>query len=145
MSFRYGKTLSNAIAVASFLAERWSDRGRANSAEVASARRISQPLAARLLVQLSQAGIVVGTTGPHGGYALAKAPSEIRLSEIASHFQDAVGMEDRCAYGPGYCGTGNPCPLHDTLVRLNQSFNEFLEETTLEVFRTVGSGAGQLS
>jgi len=134
MSFRYGKTLASAISVASFLAERWSDRSRANSAEVAAARRISQPLAARLLVHLSQAGIVTGTTGPGGGYALAKAPSEIQLSEIAAHFQDSAGMEDRCAYGPGYCGTGNPCPLHDTLVRLNQSFTEFLEETTLEVF-----------
>lgn len=145
MSFRYGKTLSNAIAIASFLAERWSDGVRVNSAEIASARRISQPLAARLLVQLSQAGIVTGATGPGGGYALAKAPSGIRLSEIAGFFQNTDGVEDRCAYGPGYCGTGNPCPLHDTLARLNQSFQEFLAETTLEVFRKLDDAPGQVT
>lgn len=129
----YGRTSSNAIAIASLLAERWDAKLRTTSQEAAKLRGISKPLAARILVQLSQVDLVSGTPGPNGGYALAKAPKDIRLSEIVSVFQ-RVEPSDRCAYGPGWCGNGKPCPLHDTIVELDGQYMSFLEKTTLEVF-----------
>ncbi len=129
----YGRTSSNAIAIASLLAEKWDKKLRTTSQEAAKVRGISKPLAARILVQLSQVDLVQGTPGPNGGYALAKPPSEIRLSEIVSVFQK-VEASERCAYGPGWCGTGKHCPLHDTLTELDQQYLTFLEKTTLDVF-----------
>ena len=129
----YGRTSSNAIAIAALLAERWESRRRTTSQEVARVRGISKPLAARILVQLAQTGMVEGTPGPHGGYSLALSPGSIRLSEIVVVFQK-VESEERCAYGPGWCGSGNPCPLHDELSRLEQEHLSFLERTTLAVF-----------
>ena len=129
----YGRTSSNAIAIAALLAERWKQQLRTTSQEAAKIRGISKPLAARILVQLSQVDLVNGTPGPHGGYALARDPAEIRLSEIVSVFQK-VEASERCAYGPGWCGTGKHCPLHDTLTELDQQYLSFLEKTTLDVF-----------
>lgn len=133
MAFSYGKTSSNAIAVASLLAERWHDGGRTSSLDAALVRKISRPLAAKLMVQMSQAGLVTGTPGPHGGYSLAKHPSEIVLSEIVALFQKS-DMEDRCPYGPGWCGHNEPCPLHDKLAEIDRSYLALMENTTLEVF-----------
>ncbi len=129
----YGRTSSNAIAIASLLAERWTAKTRTTSQEASKIRGISKPLAARILVQLAQMGLVEGTPGPHGGYILARAPREIKLSEIVSVFQ-RVESDERCAYGPGWCGNGNPCPLHDELTRLEGEHLAFLERTTLNVF-----------
>jgi len=133
MAFSYGKTSSNAIAVASLLAERWPTGSRTSSLDAAKARRISRPLAAKLMVQMSQAGIVTGTPGPHGGYSLARPPEEIHLSEIVQLFQKS-DTEDRCPYGPGWCGHNEPCPLHAKLLEIDQSFLGLMENTTLEVF-----------
>ena len=138
----YGRTSSNAIAIAALLAERWESRRRTTSQEVARIRGISKPLAARILVQLAQTGLVEGTPGPHGGYSLSLAPHAIRLSEIVIVFQK-VEPEERCAYGPGWCGNGNPCPLHDELTRLEKEHLSFLERTTLAVF--VGHSADTLT
>lgn len=129
----YGRTSSNAIAIASLLAERWTAKTRTTSQEASKIRGISKPLAARILVQLAQMALVEGTPGPHGGYILARPPREIRLSEIVSVFQ-RVESDERCAYGPGWCGNGNPCPLHDELIRLESEHLAFLERTTLNVF-----------
>lgn len=129
----YGRTSSNAIAIASLLAERWVTKARTTSQEAARIRGISKPLAARILVQLSQVDLVQGTPGPHGGYALARSPREIRLSVIVAVFQK-VEASERCAYGPGWCGTGNHCPLHDSLTEIDKQYLSFLEKTTLDVF-----------
>ena len=129
----YGRTSSNAIAIAALLAERWESKARTTSLEASKIRGISKPLAARILVQLSQVDLVTGTPGPNGGYALARSPKDIRLSEIVSVFQK-VEPSDRCAYGPGWCGNGKPCPLHDTIVELDGQYMSFLEKTTLDVF-----------
>lgn len=129
----YGRTSSNAIAIASLLAERWESKERTTSEEAGRLRGLSKPLAARIMVQLAQTGIVAGTPGPKGGYSLARPPEEIRLSEIVGVFQK-VEASERCAYGPGWCGNGKPCPLHDTLVKLDGEYLSFLEQTTLSVF-----------
>src|ERR1035437_486976 len=129
----YGRTSSNAIAIAALLAERWESSKRTTSQEVARIRGISKPLAARILVQLAQTGMIEGTPGPHVGYSLSRQPVNIRLSEIVVVFQK-IESDERCAYGPGWCGNGNPCPLHDELTRLEKEHLSFLERTRLDVF-----------
>lgn len=83
--FIYGKTAANAIAVMSYLAT--DPARRAGSAEIADARSISRPLAAKILTQLATAGLVSGHPGPGGGYTLAQPADQIRLIDIASLFE----------------------------------------------------------
>lgn len=131
---RCGKTAQSAISAMSLLAERY-DAGatRLNSEDVGRVRSLPQPLAAKLLTILSTAGLVKGTRGPGGGYWLARPPGEISLAEITACFEREIeGI--RCPFGPGWCGKGEPCPIHDSLVALNQQWDDFLRKTTLGVF-----------
>ncbi|MDA0766023.1 MAG: Rrf2 family transcriptional regulator [Verrucomicrobia bacterium] len=131
---RYGKTARQGVAALSYLAEVYaSDGGAVTSAEVGKARGMPQALAAKLLSEASSAGLVIGTTGPGGGYRLARDPAEITLADIVWIYERKQ-EEPPCPFGPGWCGTGNPCPLHDGFVELERQSTEFLEGTTLAVF-----------
>jgi Rrf2 family protein len=88
---------------------------------------------AKVLTILSQAGLVTGAPGPRGGYSLAKPPEQIRLLDVADCFE-RTDKTLTCPFGPTYCGSGNPCPLHHQIVALVNQFQRFLEENTLAVF-----------
>jgi Rrf2 family protein len=129
--FVYGQTAANAIAVMSYLAA--NPVRRTGSAEIAAARRISKALTAKLLTQLASARLVTGQPGPGGGYKLARDPSEISLLNIVSIFEQ-MNLPSLCPFGHGWCGTGKPCPLHDSIDELLASNRRFLKETRLSVF-----------
>jgi Rrf2 family transcriptional regulator, iron-sulfur cluster assembly transcription factor len=132
--FRYGKLARQAVSAMSYLAEKHaSDSGSISSAEVGRVRKIPTALAAKLLSEAASAGLAKGVTGPGGGYRLARPPEEIRLADIVGIFEREMD-EYPCPFGPGWCGTGNPCPLHDDFLRLEENGRKFLEETTLAVF-----------
>lgn len=131
--FRYGKLARQAVSAMSYLAEKYApDAAAVSSAEVGRARKIPSALAAKLLSQMAGAGLTLGTTGPGGGYRLARPPGEIRLSEIVSLFERSAGTP--CPFGEGWCGTGDPCPLHNDFLKLEENGRRFLEQTTLAVF-----------
>jgi Rrf2 family protein len=129
--FIYGKTAANAIAVMSYLAER--PGHRAGSGEIAAAREISQALTAKLLTQLAAAGLVRGTPGPGGGYTLGKKASDISLLNIVALFEQTA-TPSLCPFGHNWCGNGDPCPLHDTILQMIGKHQRFLEGTRLSVF-----------
>lgn len=135
----YGKTTQYAIAAASRLAEVYDDRIKLSSIDIARDRGLPKPVVAKVLTILSQAGLVTGSPGPGGGYALAKLPSEIRLMDVAECF-DRLEKTLSCPFGPDYCGSGNPCPLHHQLVSLQEQFRRFLNTNTLDVFRKKDQG-----
>jgi Rrf2 family protein len=132
--FRYGKLARQAVSAISYLAEKHApDVPWISSAEVGRTRKIPATLAAKLLSQMATAGLTVGTTGPGGGYRLARSPKDIRLAEIVSLFER--GMDEfPCPFGPGFCGSGDPCPLHHDFLKLEENGRRFLEKTTLAVF-----------
>jgi len=138
--FRYGKLARQAVSAISYLAQFHSPEATAvSSAEVGRARKIPTALAAKLLSQMAGAGLAVGSTGPGGGYRLAKPPEEIRLSDIVALFERG-STEPPCPFGEGWCGKGDPCPLHDDFVKLEESGRRFLEQTTLAVFALKPTG-----
>jgi len=108
-------------------------RTRLSSQDIATKRAISKPLVAKLLVVLSQAGLVAGAPGPRGGYALAKPPSEISLFDIVSLFEK-TGDRLMCPFGPSWCGNNDPCPIHDQLAQMDERMTSFLAHTYLDVF-----------
>ena len=131
---RYGKLARQAVSVISYVAERYeTDAPAISSSEIGRARKIPAALAAKLLSQASAAGLVLGTTGPGGGYRLAKPPGEIRLVDIVSLF-GRTQEESLCPYSLDWCGNGEPCPLHHGFVQIRENARAFLEDTTLSVF-----------
>ena len=135
----YGRQTEYAIAVMSRLAEVY-DGGetRLSAADVADSRGLQQPFVAKILSQLSQAGLVVGSRGPGGGSALARDPKTIKLYDVFKLFE-RVDSDDSCPFGGGRCGVGQPCPLHDNLVAVKKAMDHLLHKTTFEVFRIASS------
>lgn len=129
--FVYGKTASNAVAIMSYLA---GDAQRfAGSSEIASVRKISPTLTAKLLTRLAAAGLVKGHPGPGGGYSLKRRAKEISLFDIVSLFEQTE-LPTLCPYGEGYCGNNPPCPLHDTIQAIVDRNEKYLRETRLSIF-----------
>lgn len=131
----YGKTAQNAIAALSRLAQVYDAKGgaRLSSGDIARARNLPQPLVAKILTILSQAGLITGAPGPGGGYALARPPGQVTLREVARLFERPE-EELGCPFGPGWCGTGPQCPLHEQLQALRERFQDFLGSNTLALF-----------
>ncbi len=138
---RYGKTTQYAIAAMSRLAEVYDEgKTRLSSGDIARDRNLPRPIVAKLLTILSQNGLVAGSPGPGGGYALARAPSQITLFQIAVLFERPEEKRT-CPFGPGWCGNGQPCPLHYGLAAIDEQMVNFLTATTLDVFRRTDSKA----
>lgn len=133
-----GKTAQNAIAVMSYLAECYRDQtGLVSSKNVADARILSKPLAAKILTTLSQAGYVKGSTGPGGGYAIADAPEKIRLIDVVNCFE-VKNKIMQCPFGEGWCGNHDPCPMHDEIIKMTEEMEHFLESKTFGPFAQPG-------
>jgi len=132
---RFGKTAQTAIAAMSLLAEVY-DGGttKLSSQEIAERRGLPQPVVAKVLTIVSSLGLVDGTRGPGGGYWLKRPPEKISLLDIVEEFErsDAQIM---CPFGPNWCGHGEPCPMHDSLLRMDQQWMAYLRETLLSVFQ----------
>lgn len=129
--FIFGRTSANAIAVVSHLAADPSKRS--GSPEIAKSRGLSVPLTAKLLTQLSSAGIVNGQPGPGGGYSLDKPASSISLYDIVSLFEPK-NSPSVCPFGRDWCGKGDPCPIHDDIVKISETNEQMLKGITLAVF-----------
>jgi Rrf2 family protein len=131
--FGYGKMSGCAVAAMSALAEVYHQDGTLSSGQIAESRNLSQPLVAKILTQLSQHGLVNGTRGPGGGYRLARDPASITVYDIVELFE---GHRDpsSCPFGPGWCGVGEPCPLHDDLAALSDAAAESLKQMTFASF-----------
>lgn len=131
----YGKQTETAIAAVSYLAALWEGptTRRVSAADIADGRGLQRPFVAKLLSSLSQAGIVSGSPGPGGGYALAKDPREICLRDVWAIFErpesSRVGF-----VGSEICGVSVPNGLSDRIGRVEQAMNSLLDETTFDVF-----------
>lgn len=131
----YGKQTEAAIAAMSALAEVYDNGETCLSAnQIADARRLQRPRVAKVLSVLSQAGLIVGSPGPGGGFALARDPSEITIHDVFELFERDVDTRV-CPFGGGICGRGKPCPLHEELSAVNEAMDQFLHATTFDKFR----------
>lgn len=133
-----GKTAQNAISAVSYLVECQRDGiDKVSSQDVANARQLSKPLAAKILTTLSKVGIVSGSTGPGGGYRLAKPAKEITLLDVVAQFE----LQNRsmmCPFGEGWCGNYDPCPLHDKIMQHEEMLMNFLSENDFGGFSAPG-------
>lgn len=124
--FSYSKLGQAGIAAVSYLAQISPENRLAGSAEIAEARHLSRVLVAKILTLLSSAKIVEGKPGPAGGYQLARPPGEISLLDVVNVFEDSE-EKVMCPFGPGWCGVGEQCPLHDTFASMHQQSLDLLK------------------
>ncbi len=124
------RTSGYALHATLTIAEMGSDGRAVRATEVAQALSIPAHYLAKILHELARAGVLVSERGRHGGFRLARSPSEIRLIEIVENF-DMIGRERQCLLGRGACSEQKSCPVHREWLRATAPVYRFFEKRTL--------------
>lgn len=129
----YGKVAQTAISAVSHLAVHYGDGSLLHrAAMIAEERNLSKPLVAKVLTGLAQAGIVRGEAGRSGGFRLARKPAEVTFFDVVTVFEPQREMPF-CPFGPGWCGTHNPCAVHHDIASMHASVEGFLKGTNFGI------------
>lgn len=107
--------------------------GRVRLTDIAERQKLSRAYLEQLFLQLRQAGLVTSHRGPKGGYALARAPEDISISEVILSVDEPI-RATRCADragAPGCQVRGARCVTHHLWSRLGQHIHDFLNDVSL--------------
>ncbi|KAA5804446.1 Rrf2 family transcriptional regulator [Alkalicaulis satelles] len=107
-------------------------QGPVTLADIASRQEISLSYLEQLFAKLRRAGLVKSVRGPGGGYRLARAAGETRVSDIMIAVEEPVDVT-RCQHmAKGCMETGARCITHDLWDELGRHIHLFLAGVTLE-------------
>jgi FeS assembly SUF system regulator len=126
---RITKLTDYAIVVLSVMNAPEGDEAYAAS-DVAHRSQIPQPTVSKVLKQLARAGLVVSERGKHGGYRLARGPSEITVAEIIDAVEGPIAVTE-CSTHSTTCDLGGSCPMEENWIRINLAIRESLAKITL--------------
>lgn len=108
---------------------------RSSTSQIAEDQRIPPSFLAKIISQLSIAGLIHTSRGARGGVSLAHRPEEISLLEVVEAIDGPILLNE-CTEDPSACPFGDDCPLRplwcDTQSELvtklrNTTFQHFLE------------------
>ena len=99
--------------------------------DIARRQHISERYLEHLLISLKVAGMVRSTRGTHGGFTLAKPPSQIRLSEIIRVLEGSMAPTE-CVDDPEAYPRASTCVIHDVWAEVKAAISSVLESTTLQ-------------
>ncbi len=98
-----------AVRAVLFLAEQ-NGAGRAPTSQIAREKKIPPSFLAKIVSQLSVAGMVQTSRGARGGVALAKEPKDISLLEVVEAIDGPITLNE-CVIDPEGCTFGDDCPV----------------------------------
>lgn len=106
------------------------------SEEIAKAHTISKKFLDTILGDLRNAGFIYARKGRGGGYALARAPSEIRVGHIL-RVLDGPLAPIPCASRTAYrrcddCRSEDACQVRIVMVEVRNAISRVLDEKTLD-------------
>ena len=84
---------------------------RAATSTVAQEKRIPPSFLAKIISQLSIAGLLHTSRGARGGVSLAREPKEISLLDVVEAIDGPILLND-CVGEAGDCVLEDECPLH---------------------------------
>ncbi len=102
-------------------------------ADIASRYRLSPGYLEQVVSHLRRAGLVEGTRGVHGGYALSRAPEKITVGQIIRALEGPVELVECAAEGyvPGRCDREDYCLSKPVWQRVMEIMLRMLDSITL--------------
>ena len=103
-------------------------------AEISERQDISLAYLEQLFVRLRRAGIVESVRGPGGGYLLATAPEQLRISDIMVAVDErlnAMGCDGKWEQDGGCAKSTAACLTHNLWEQLSAHVHVFLSQTTI--------------
>jgi Rrf2 family protein len=99
--------------------------------DIARRQQVSERYLENLIVALKAAGLVTSMRGAHGGFTLAKPPSQIKLSEIIQSVEGSIAPAE-CVDDPKVCSRADLCVTRDIWTEMRDAMSAILESTTLQ-------------
>ena len=99
--------------------------------DIAKRQEISEGYLEHLLPLLKATGLINSSRGAHGGYTLAKAPSEITLKEVVQALEGSLSLVE-CVDTPAVCQRVRSCVTRDIWKKLGEKISETLTSVTLK-------------
>jgi Rrf2 family cysteine metabolism transcriptional repressor len=106
-------------------------RGQLRLRDIAGRLEVSEKYMEHLVAALKARGLVLGVRGRHGGYLLARPPSEMKLSEIHAALDGSLAPVD-CVDDPEVCRLEKVCVARDVWMDVRNAMRDVLESTTLQ-------------
>jgi len=116
-----------AVRAIMYLAKQGSDK-RAATSHIAEKQDIPLSFLAKIIAQLSVAGLLQTMRGARGGVALARDPDEISLLEVVEAIDGPIQLNE-CVNGSYQCSIVD-CPVHDIWVDAQEDLVGRLRATT---------------
>ncbi len=98
--------------------------------EIARTMQIPRSFLAKILQKLTRAGFLRSTRGAHGGFSLAREPSDIRLYDIFVLTEGPAVADDSCAVSKQVCRLDGFCVLHPFWVKIRRDLTRLLKANT---------------
>jgi len=83
---------------------------RAATSAIAKEQKIPPSFLAKIISQLSVAGLLHTARGARGGVSLAREPKDISLLEVVEAIDGPIQLNE-CVQGNGVCSFENNCPI----------------------------------
>jgi Rrf2 family protein len=98
--------------------------------EIARQEDISEGYLQHIVDALKGAGLVYSNRVGHGGYTLARPPSDINLREILGILEGSINLVE-CVEKPDVCARSGTCVTRDIWTEVGNKLADTLESVTL--------------
>ena len=101
---------------------------RAATSQVAEVQKIPPSFLAKIISQLSIAGLLHTSRGARGGVTLAREPKDISLLEVVEAIDGPIQLNE-CVGENGTCSFDESCPLRPVWCEVHEHLVEKLRST----------------
>jgi Rrf2 family protein len=108
---------------------------RSATSIVAKEMKIPPSFLAKIISQLSIAGLLHTSRGARGGVTLAREPGEISMLDVVEAIDGPILLNE-CVGDPANCDFSQDCMAHPIWVEVQESLVKRLRETTFDQLHT---------
>src|SRR5512146_775887 len=106
---------------------------RAATSQIADEQHIPPSFLAKIISQLSIAGLIHTSRGARGGVSLARIPEEISILEVVEAIDGPISLNE-CTHSASACPFGETCPLRPLWCETQAELVERLRKTNFAQF-----------
>ncbi len=106
-----------------------------SSSQISELENISQAYAAKMTRSLRLAGFISSIRGHKGGYILAKAPNEIKVSQVLRSMGGAIYDDSFCGQHSGtsaLCTNSIDCSLRSLWIMLQFNMDKLFDQVSIQ-------------
>jgi len=106
---------------------------RASTSQIAQEKQIPPSFLAKIVSQLSVAGLLQTSRGARGGVSLARSAEDISLLDVVEAIDGPILLND-CVGNNGSCSFGDSCPMKPVWCDAQQELVSRLDNTNFAQF-----------